>query len=191
MRMKQYYSRYYFQKFTLIELLTVIGIIAVLVAILLPTLLVAKEKARKIACVVNLKQIGIATLTYSEDYILQAPPFVYNNHHWSHGDFAYINNRWDGSGVLWQEDYLKHAKVFYCSSNEYSKWGDDRNNFSSSPAPGTTIMTSYTYRDPSYSGWEGANPATTWTGDHWRSDDCAISLMRSGAGRIMMRIATA
>jgi prepilin-type N-terminal cleavage/methylation domain-containing protein len=53
--------------FSLLELLVVTGIIAILAALLLPALSRAKIKARSIACVTQLKQLGVAVRLYAED----------------------------------------------------------------------------------------------------------------------------
>ena len=88
------------EAFTLIELLVVIAIIAILAAILFPVFARAREQARKAACQSNLKQIGLATMMYVQDYD-EKYPMAY---------MGYTGGR--VHQVL--EPYTKSAQVWIC-----------------------------------------------------------------------------
>ncbi len=97
--------------FTLIELLVVIAIIAVLVAILLPALNQAREKARQLTCLSNLKQIGAGVAMYPDDFggwALCAQPKP-----WPPGAPFMGGYAWE---ILYNCGYIKNPNIFLCPS---------------------------------------------------------------------------
>lgn len=89
------------QGFTLIELLVVVAIISILAALLLPTLGRARDSARRISCVANLRQLGIAMQLYAGDNNDSFPigyttDEIYNSpmyYHWPYRIRPYITTQ--------------------------------------------------------------------------------------------------
>lgn len=78
--------------FTLVELLVVIAIISLLAAIILPVLSSARESARRIVCVSNLRQIGLALQMYEQDHTERLPGPGASGREWAAQIAPYVGN---------------------------------------------------------------------------------------------------
>jgi prepilin-type N-terminal cleavage/methylation domain-containing protein/prepilin-type processing-associated H-X9-DG protein len=96
--------------FTLIELLVVIAIISILASMLFPSFSRARESARRISCVSNLKQIGYGVAMYNQDYDER---FAIGFPYWS-VDGSNIADQPQLSATLYP--YLKNYQIWSCPS---------------------------------------------------------------------------
>jgi len=108
--------------FTLIELLVVIAIIAILAALLVPSLRKAREMARTAMCGSNLHQVGLACHLYSNDHDGEFPPFrEYNTYGVKlhiYGTDSRIRTREPQPQLGFLGEYLEISEIYYCPSFE-------------------------------------------------------------------------
>jgi prepilin-type N-terminal cleavage/methylation domain-containing protein len=144
--------------FTLIEILVVVAIIALLVAILLPSLTRAREVSRRAICLSNLRQQGVGFSTYSMDHKGVLP----TRQEFSYFIAAVLKKNTPkvtvNSGMLWgsfssngKRSYIaRSVDLFYCPSTVslayYSDPGYGKQRFTDVTSPGT--FGGYTYAAP-------------------------------------------
>ncbi len=144
--------------FTLVELLVVVAIIALLVSILLPSLGRAKEQARMVSCMSNLKSLGLSFTFYATE-----------NNDWypagsAYGGYYYEEYTWDS--VL--QPYYNNMGMLRCPSDkllrDYSKLPAGKDGYPRSYA----INVDVTWMGPSVYGeglgYEGNIPPFPWPG---------------------------
>jgi prepilin-type N-terminal cleavage/methylation domain-containing protein len=109
--------------FTLVELLVVTTIIALLIAILLPSLSKARERAKRTACLSNLHQIHVAFAIYANEFQDQVPIGHRSvSKQFNSMIYSATASKWVLFGVLQQGGYLKEPRVLFCPSEVNPKF---------------------------------------------------------------------
>ncbi len=124
--------------FSLVELLVVISVIAVLTALILPSLSAARSLALETRCQANVRQVGLGVITYSTDFADLVPPhfnkvpgtnMLYQGTKapdtlWAyHAGATTANGPYKlRAGLTWP-DYVGNARIFYCPDSRNASNG--------------------------------------------------------------------
>lgn len=131
--------------FTFVELLVVIGILALLALMILPAMADVKNKGGRTQCAANLRQLARAAMIYANDYNNRLPPVqvganpvnVIRNHFYTRfmwsglGSYqipkiySQVQGSFSNAGYLWGGNYLGDGTVAYCPSQWGTGIGED------------------------------------------------------------------
>jgi prepilin-type N-terminal cleavage/methylation domain-containing protein len=181
--------------FTLVELLVVIGIIAVLVALLLPAMNRAREQAKRTQCLSNLRQQATFLQLYLNQFKNQMPIGTYGP---DRPDMGYV--LWNvqdqqvigiglvvAAGIVSEDNDTADGKVFYCPTQEnrgsgYNDWFNEWFGASGNARTGHLASTrmSYTQRSEwNYRGDPSISTNLPWPGWVWNEVAANGTWMRS------------
>jgi prepilin-type N-terminal cleavage/methylation domain-containing protein/prepilin-type processing-associated H-X9-DG protein len=105
--------------FTLVELLVVIGIIAILAGMLMPAMSRAKQKASRISCVNNIRQIGLSATLYAGDYDGEYPRRLQITNAWMFALKPYYGN-YSRTNTATSKD--GNSRILKCPADRWLEW---------------------------------------------------------------------
>lgn len=157
--------------FTLVELLVAISIIAILAALLLPVLQIARGKSRQINCVNKIRQLHYYVISYVDDNNSTAPPALHGGIYWWKEDI--IGGRsYLGLYRLPADVTKKSDNIVHCPENQF-RWGTTTylnyamfqnitKKFSSIRKPSTSIYILEAGQNSRFSFWGNEDPSWGW-----------------------------
>ncbi len=130
------------------------GVIAILIGLLMPTIWSVRETARRVVCGSNIRQLGIGIALFADENRDRLPPTQFNGKDAKPQEMLRVRveqqangvsfNDWDGLGYLYGGGYLPEPHLFYCPShtgeNTFRAHADRWMN------PGLTILCNYQFR---------------------------------------------
>lgn len=174
--------------FTLVELLVVIGIIALLIGILLPTLNKAREASKRTVCLSNMRELANCFRLYATTYKDYIPIGFMDEK-----AFSYIIN-WNNSngtkvsqmGLMVEAGLIKNPKTYYCPTEEdegFSYQPNPPGGFSANPWPFKTVK-----GGPHTALGYNARPVVNWPSSStpYPIDDKRYWLPSDGTGRLSL-----
>jgi prepilin-type N-terminal cleavage/methylation domain-containing protein len=170
--------------FTLVELLVVIGIIAVLIGVLLPALTKARTSAIRVQCAANLRSLGQAFQMYSTQFKGVLPmgttnaDLISNYILWGPIDGSGSKSDWTMAGLLMAAKCTTSPLIYYCPAN--TEVGTSYNKDPENPwaVQGKSSRSSYGFRPEYVFGNNGSTgsliPGNTYGKWSWKSDGAGV-----------------